>query len=99
MIDKDELLRNMEADIDISITGVRNMEVVKCCLQTLLDDVRNSPEVEAVRHGRWEFVRMEEDGNGFYVCSNCHHGDTHVPELNVPYCWFCGARMDEDETY
>ena len=48
LIDRDELLRNIEADIDISVTGARNMEAVKCCLQTLLDDVRNSPTVDVV---------------------------------------------------
>lgn len=45
LIDRDELLRNIEADIDISVTGVRNMEAVKCCLQNILDDVKESPVV------------------------------------------------------
>ena len=48
LIDRDELLRNIEADIDISVTGVRNMEAVKCCLQNILDDVKESPVVDAV---------------------------------------------------
>lgn len=49
LIDRDELLRNIEADIDISVTGVRNMEAVKCCLQNILDDVKESPVVDAVQ--------------------------------------------------
>ena len=48
LIDRDELLRNIEADIDISVTGVRNMEAVKCCLQNILDDVKESPVVDAL---------------------------------------------------
>lgn len=48
LIDRDELLRNIEADIDISVTGARNMEAVKCCLQNILDDVKESPVVDAV---------------------------------------------------
>ena len=48
LIDKDELLRTLEQDINVSVTGAKNMEAVKRCLQEILDDVRNSPEVDAV---------------------------------------------------
>ena len=48
LIDKDELLATLEQDIDITVTGAENMEAVKRCLQEVLDDVRNSPEVDAV---------------------------------------------------
>lgn len=36
----------------------------------------------------------DEDGNKWYTCSNCNHGDMHSPSIEVPYCWYCGARMD-----
>lgn len=89
LIDKDELLRNIEADIDISVTGVRNMEAVKCCLQTLLDDVRNSPEVDAVpvRHGKWTVTPV------YIKCSECGESFMLIPQN---YCPNCGAKMDED---
>lgn len=49
-------------------------------------------------HGRW----IEEPvpigligrGNGQYRCSNCQHGDIHAKTQEVPYCWYCGAKMD-----
>ena len=73
LIDRDELLRNIEADIDISVTGVRNMEAVKCCLQNILDDVKESPVVDAVpvirckdckRYREYTYLGTQK----FYVC-------------------------------
>ena len=61
LIDRDELLRNIEADIDISVTGVRNMEAVKCCLQNILDDVKNSPVVDAVEVIRCKDCKFHHD--------------------------------------
>ena len=48
LIDRDELLATLEQDIDVSVTGAEKMEAVRKCLQEVLDDVRNSPEVDAV---------------------------------------------------
>lgn len=30
-----------------------------------------------------------------YECSNCGYGETFVKNFHVPYCWHCGAKMDE----
>ena len=49
LIDRDELLATLEQDIDVSVTGAENMEAVRKCLQEILDDVKNSPEVDAVQ--------------------------------------------------
>lgn len=56
------------------------------------------PTVDAVpvKHGKWNLIRMEDNGDGFYTCSNCDRGDIHSPLVTVPYCWYCGARMDEE---
>lgn len=32
-----------------------------------------------------------------YECSNCGYCDTHGADVKVPYCWHCGAKMDEEE--
>lgn len=60
--------------------------------------VYDAPTIDAVpvRHGKWKLIRMEDNGDGFYTCSNCDRGDIHSPLVNVPYCWYCGARMDEE---
>ena len=59
-------------------------------------DLKLPPTVEAepVRHGRWIFIRMDDNENGLYECSECHRGETHCPHVEVKYCWNCGARMD-----
>lgn len=48
LIDKTELLKTLEKDIDLSITGTENMKQVKRVLQTILDDVKESPEIDDV---------------------------------------------------
>ena len=67
-------------------------------LNQIITDIENQPTVDAVpvRHGKWKLIRMEDNGDGFYTCSNCDRGDIHSPLVNVPYCWYCGARMDEE---
>ena len=65
-----------------------------------VDMLERVPSAE--RRGKWDFIRMEEDGsgNGFYKCSCCGKGDIHAPEVKVSYCWNCGAKMitDKDDT-
>ena len=36
-------------------------------------------------------------GNGQYRCSNCQHGDIQAKTQEVPFCWYCGAKMDKKE--
>lgn len=48
--------------------------------------------------GRWiEIQAPDSDGNALYECSICHSGEVHVPIVEVPFCWHCGARMDGGE--
>lgn len=57
-------------------------------------------DVAPVVHGRWIYQSGPDDnGNIDVECSACHHGDCHALTTHVPYCWFCGAKMDgEGET-
>lgn len=101
LIDKQELLRTLEQDIDVSVTGQENMEAVRKCLQEILDDVKESPVVDAVpvKHGKWlagdrmpDYPRVPYKIYETY-CSECRsEGDS-----DYEYCPHCGARMDEDE--
>lgn len=51
-----------------------------------------------VVHGRWiNREGPDEDMNVTDQCSRCGHRDTHSPKVDVPYCWFCGARMWGEE--
>lgn len=54
-----------------------------------------SADVVEVKHGKWiSNGESDSNGNAQYECSNCHAGDEHVVNVEVPYCWKCGARMD-----
>lgn len=64
-------------------------------LQFLIDEYAEPVDAEPVRHGKWLFIRMDEDGNGVYECSLCHKGERHVPQIKVNYCWNCGAKMEK----
>ena len=53
---------------------------------------------DAIKHGHWEkLAEADADGNVWYSCSICNRGDLHAEEAVVPYCWYCGAKMDEVE--
>jgi len=54
-------------------------------------------EAEPIKHGRWIYIRDEEN-NGLYECSECHKGDIHAKECKVSYCWNCGAQMMDEVT-
>ena len=49
-------------------------------------------------HAHW--IDKDKDCEDWHIhqheCSKCGMGDQHNPNVNVPYCWFCGAKMDEE---
>jgi hypothetical protein len=52
-------------------------------------------DAEPVKHGRWIPVSEPDDnGNVISCCSICSHSDDQCTSIHVPYCWFCGAKMD-----
>ncbi len=67
-------------------------------IATVID---NMPTIDAepVVHGHW--IDQDSDCEDWHIhqyeCSKCGMGDQHNPNINVPYCWFCGAKMDEDK--
>ena len=53
--------------------------------------------LERQKTGRWILNGTTDcDGNNNYICSNCSHGDTHAKGQKVPFCWWCGARMEAE---
>lgn len=57
-------------------------------------------DAESVKHGHWikkEHVYSSDSGVYRYECSLCHCSDEHNEDREVPYCWQCGALMDEAE--
>ena len=61
--------------------------------------IKNLPPAQdavPVMHGHWiETGESDDAGNKYYSCSCCHAGENHHPKVMVPYCWKCGAKMDE----
>lgn len=57
-----------------------------------LDDIRNAPTIDPVRHGYWK----ETDDPMFRACSVC--GYLEWVGLWNNYCPECGTKMDGQET-
>ena len=53
-------------------------------------------KADAEKVGQW-IARglVDSNGNRIYECSECHHSDTQAATMIVPYCWYCGAKMQE----
>ncbi len=56
-----------------------------------------TPSAEPV-HGEWiladEQRKEDTDNDNYrYICSECGHSDLHSKSQEVPYCWWCGAKM------
>ena len=76
-----------------------------CEIGFVKSDIQCMPTMEAepIRHGHWiERTKVHPDllneSTYHYECSNCGYWDTHGADVEVPYCWHCGAKMDEEET-
>ena len=66
----------------------------------LQEEIKRLPTVDIVRHGHWierskVYPDFPYDSTYNYECSNCGYMDTHGADVEVPYCWHCGAKMDE----
>ena len=56
----------------------------------------NQPTIEERKHGHWVQVSdWDKNGQAHFDCSVCGAGDVHADDAEVPYCWHCGAVMDE----
>lgn len=70
-------------------------------LEVALSIIQKQPSVQP-KHGRW--IRMEKvfpnlpnNSDYRFECSECGWSDQHNDKMVVPYCWHCGALMDEVE--
>ena len=62
----------------------------------LYEAIRDLPSVTPKqRTGHWiKNGKTDENGNAPYMCSECTHGDEHAETQIVPFCWWCGAKME-----
>ena len=69
--------------------------------QSIVDEQPTVSPDEVRGAGTWlrkEKVRHNLDGDGDYryECSACGHSDEHNENVHVPFCWYCGAKMEVD---
>jgi hypothetical protein len=88
LISRSKLLADMESVCNRSQFG---RETAKMC-------VKRAPaeDAEVVRHARWVNESYIGEGEAHFNCSKCGAGETHRLDVPVPYCWKCGAKMDEE---
>lgn len=97
-IDANALLEEMKS-LDVTISGVSVIH--KQAKESIIKHIEQQPtlDYEPVVHAHW--IDKDKDCEDWHIhqyeCSNCGMGDQHNPNVNVPYCWFCGAKMDEEQ--
>ena len=93
-----DLISRQAAIEEIARHDCTNGEVPYFTGKDVQEILKVIPSAEPV-HGEWILsdVQRKEDtdnDNYWYVCSECGHSDLHSKSQEVPYCWWCGARMD-----
>lgn len=64
----------------------------------LCDGIEDCEETEPIKHGHWiDEGLVDGNQNRYCRCSECGKSDTQAISQRVPYCWWCGARMDGGE--
>jgi len=101
-IDADALNAAIEAWFDgACVYDVSPSEAVYD-FQSIVDEQPTISPDEVRGVGTWlrkEKVRHNLDGDGDYryECSACGHSDEHNENVHVPFCWYCGAKMEVAE--
>lgn len=44
--------------------------------------------------GKWKHLLYVGNDNYDWECSECGFKDTHSKDVEVPFCWHCGAKME-----
>lgn len=80
MIDKEELIADIEADLKCSVTGEDNAQAVKAMMQRLYDDVRYAPEAAVAVYWRTdpcdtrdEVMVTCQSGSARWVLPGCYY--------------------------
>ena len=83
------------------IEWLKNKDIIKLSTQEKIarKELRELQSISvAEKTGRWIARGLVDiNGNRMYECSECHHSDTQAATMIVPYCWYCGAKMEVEE--
>lgn len=80
LIDKEELIADIEMDLNCSVKGEENMQAVKAMMQRVYDDVREAPEAAVVVEWRTgipdtkdEVMVTCQSGSARWVLPSCYY--------------------------
>lgn len=92
LIDADKLIRTVRF---LTLRDGKEIEIHYVEAERI--DSAPTINAEPIKRGRWIFIRDDGGGNSLYSCSECGQGDIQCPEVIVPYCWHCGAKMEAEK--
>ena len=97
LIDKKETIRLLAKSRDSEPVHSDVSFGIKAGVDKVMIVISNFADVvEERKHGHWVQVSdWDKNGQAHFDCSVCGAGDVHADDAEVPYCWHCGAVMDE----
>ena len=84
---------------DMPFTDKARVDEISSCIAMVVNEPSVTPQPKT---GKWMLCdnQRQEDinnGNYMYTCTNCLRSDVHAKTQKVPYCWWCGAKMEVEE--
>ena len=85
---------------------VFNIVIERCFNAQNLKEAREFDEAKQIvikaleqkpKRGKWILGKREWEDNYIFTCSECSHDIVTPKTQKIPYCWFCGARMEDNE--
>ncbi|MGM9763555.1 MAG: hypothetical protein ACI3ZQ_06010 [Candidatus Cryptobacteroides sp.] len=71
------------------------------CAECILTNIINTSiaaDVAPVVHGKWLRASHDDQYEGEYYCSVCNAEEFYPQNAPfAPFCWHCGAKMDEED--
>lgn len=98
LIDADELKIKLADELSDALGETDFTDGLQHGLKLAISLAEETPLVDAkpIRHGHWE--RVCDAYTYWYACSECGERRPYGEfrnEINAPYCYRCGAKMDE----
>lgn len=91
----EELEKRIKA-LEQKLTNTKLM-LMEANINGYTEGLKNSSKTEQKSIGYWIELGCVGNDNYNFECSECHHTDTHSKTVKVNYCWYCGARMKNED--
>lgn len=102
LIDADTVVTIPVYDDMLETIDTKKMSIADAIDEWSDEGCPSAVDAEPVKHGRWikrstVYSDFPYDSIYNYLCSNCGYWHTHSADVEVPYCWHCGAKMDKGD--